>query len=147
MTEHRNADSSPTPSEREFVERLRKDFAPEPSDTFSASTFDARLAERIEQRKTRGVMVPVLAAAAAAAALYLAAGGDPEPESVAVAARDGAVQTATTIARVETGTSSRDDLVDTTVTDPFSFEWDTPDGYDDALPDDYLAISDVFFSG
>lgn len=120
--------------EQAFVARLTEHYAPPAMTPARRAAFDERLAARLARRSPWRVAVPALAVVAAAALVWLAVPwpyGPTPPETAGVAAVAGSGETATVFAAYDWFTSAAP--VDTR---------DLGDG--DDLPDDYLAISEIF---
>jgi hypothetical protein len=119
-------------AEKEFVDRLARDYAPSPMTAAERAAFEAAIRARLERPERRPVLIPALAAAAAAALLWfvLFHSGGPirlpgEEEREAVVA-----------------SSWEDELF-------LSSDLSTSEDRDESetLPQDYLAIAGVFLGG
>jgi hypothetical protein len=120
------------PDDVAFVERLTREFSPDPMGNPQRAAFDDALADRMVRRPSIGFGIPVLAGAVLAAlvAWLLLPTAFEAPAPVA------------TLAEMHSAAEWEDELLDV-----LSFgEVEESDGGDE-LPDDYATIAAVFLDG
>ena len=134
MTQREREDLELTGEDARFVERVRSAYMPEPLSAAQRTAFDARLREKLERPRWRGLWIPAFSAAALAAlalwnGLPAVQGESPAP----VVAAASAVSPA--------GTAWEQLLFES---DPTRVQVGDDS---DELPPDYAAIEIAFFDG
>ena len=124
--------------DEEFAERLAASFSPPPLSPAQRAAFDETLAAQLERRRSRLVLPALAGAAVAVAAVlaWLAAPGAFDPAATERGRADDVVAEASAGARWELELLDLNSLADA-------------DDAEDAerLPDDYVAIADIFLDG
>ena len=119
-------------AEKEFVDRLAREYAPPPMTAAERVAFDEAVRARLERPERRPLLVPAIAAAAAAAALWFVLFDSTGPIRLPGEEESGAV----------VASSWEDEVF---LSSDLSASEDRDES--ETLPQDYLAIAGVFLGG
>ena len=128
------------PAEQRFIQRVAKDYTPQPFSAAQQATFDRRLAERLADAPRRPFLRPagLLAATCAALLLWFAL------PSQQVSSPDFTARPVPSLAREAAVTDTADTQALSSPATLLAYAYYQSETQDDLLPDEYLALAEAF---
>ena len=133
-----------TPADRRFIQRVAKDYTPQPLSAAQRATFDRRLAERLADSSRLPFLRPVslLAATCAALLLWLTL---PSQQASGPNFGDSTLPSAPTPLARDTSVTDMSDTQDATSHSTLlAYAYYQSESQDDFLPAEYIALADAF---